>query len=249
MKKKISIIIPVFNDAIAIKTTINAILGQKFDLKQCEIIIIDNGSTDDTIDVVSKFKDIDILFEHKQLASPYSARNRGIENSEGEIIVLLDATCCPCNYWLEEGVKTLERNNADIVAGNVLFDFQDKITCGKIYDSIINIKMKESVLEKQTAKTANLFIRREVFEKIGLFPEGVRSGADVRWTRTATQNRCKMLFSEEAYVKKVARGFADLIKKQWRVGLGQPQYWLEQDGQIKLSRYFKVSKLLPPKLK
>src|SRR5690606_14677185 len=150
-----------------------------------------------------------------------SCRNRGIEIAKGAVIVLLDATCVPTEDWLFNGIKFLQETDADIVGGNVLFDFEGKMTAGKIYDSLTNIKMKESI-EKGIAKTANLFIKRSAFDKVGMFPEGIRSGADVRWTYRATSNGLKLMFCPEAVVMKPARGFKELIKKQWRVGSHQP---------------------------
>ncbi|MFW5891268.1 MAG: glycosyltransferase, partial [bacterium] len=184
--------------------------------------------------------------ENNNLKSPYSSRNRGIELAKGEILVFLDATCRPSNNWLLEGIKLLYNQKADIVAGEVKFDFQGNVTNSKIYDAITNINMKRSVTENNVAKTANLFVKREVFKTIGLFPESVRSGADVRWTRMATNNKLKLVFAENAIVYKIARGFTELIKKQKRVALYQPQIWYDQDKKILLRRYLSLKKMLPP---
>lgn len=231
---KASIIIPVFNDGSVISKTLDAILNQNYSFDDYEIIIVDNGSNEKIEKVISNFPQIHFICEHNYLNSPYSARNRGIEIAKGEIIVLLDATCTPSNEnWLSKGMQKIIEENADIVAGNVQFDFEGHRTISKIYDSIMNIKMKESV-RKNIAKTANLFIKRDVFRKIGYFPEGIRSGGDIRWTYNATSKGCILVYSEEASVKKVARSFIELIKKQWRIGLGQPEIWYEKDGMKKV---------------
>ncbi|WP_176448241.1 glycosyltransferase family 2 protein [Lentibacillus sp. CBA3610] len=248
MQKVISIIIPVYNDAEAIEDTLLRIKKNKIDNYTKEVIVVDNGSTDETVEIVKRYNDVKLLFEYNYLNSPYSARNRGIEVSNGDIIVLLDSTCRPSVNWLSNGVDTLTKKNADIIAGNVLFDFQGKKSAGKIYDSLTNINMKESV-ERGVAKTANLFIRKEVFNKVGMFVEGVRSGADVRWTRKATRSDCELAYSEKAIVYKIARTSIELIKKQWRVGLGQPEIWLEEDNFLNYRRYFSISRIMPPNLK
>lgn len=238
MNKKVSIVIPVYNDASAIATTLSSLEKQNYPRDQYEMIVVDNGSTDDTVQTVKKFGSVILLYEHKNFSSPYSARNRGIETARGDIIVLLDATCLPDENWLSEGIKCLIREKAGIAGGNVVFDFEGRKTTAKIFDSITNIKMEESITERKVAKTANLFIDRKVFDNIGLFPEGVRSGADIRWTRKATGHGVKLIFCEKACVTKPARPFIELIKKQWRVGLAQPEIWSEEGKVLKIYRRF-----------
>jgi glycosyltransferase involved in cell wall biosynthesis len=241
----VSIVIPTFNDSYYITQTLTSILNQFEKLNyRFETIVIDNCSTDNTIETIkAKFPDVLLLTEFQNTNSPYSCRNRGIEKSSGDVIILLDATCVPEPDWLVNGLEYLEKQKADIVGGNVLFDFEGKITSGKIYDSLTNIKMKESI-QKGVAKTANLFIRRQVFSAIGNFPEGIRSGADVRWTYKATKAGMKMVFCESAVVKKPARGFKELLKKQWRVGIHQPLIWKDQGKKVTKMQLFK--KIITP---
>lgn len=225
MSVKVSIIIPVYNDERYLKPTLAAIENQIGKELNVEIIIVDNGS-ENAFQWLKQSELIKVLTETTNLNSPYSCRNRGIEIAKGDIIILLDATCCPQDDWLTKGLNCLDTKRADIVGGNVLFDFEGEVTGAKLYDAMTNIKMEESI-EKGVAKTANLFIRRSVFDRVGLFPEGIRSGADVRWTYKATSNGLKLVFCSEAIVYKPARGFKELLKKQWRVGLHQPLIWRE----------------------
>lgn len=228
-----SIIIPVYNDEKYLKSTLKAITDQISEEQNVEVIIVDNGSANNTFQWLEQSDQIKILSESKNLNSPYSCRNRGIEIAKGDVIILLDATCCPQNDWLKKGLNYLETTGADIVGGNVLFDFEGKVTGAKLYDSMTNIKMEESI-KKGVAKTANLFIKKSVFDKIGLFPEGIRSGADVRWTYKATSSGLKMVFCHEAIVHKPARSFRELLTKQWRVGLHQPLIWKDQGLPVSL---------------
>lgn len=239
-----SIIIPVFNDELYLKKTLDAIMLQVGDDSSVEIIVIDNGSTDNSVDLVKAFPGIKVLIEKDHLNSPYSCRNRGIEISSGENIVLLDSTCVPDKEWLKNGIACLNKPGVDIVGGNVLFDFEGKLTAGKIYDSLTNIRMKESIEIRKVAKTANLFIKKDVISKIGAFPEGVRSGADVRWTHKATQAGFNIVFCESSIVLKPARDFIELVKKQWRVGIHQPIIWKEQNKKVSIAS--RIKQLISP---
>jgi glycosyltransferase AglE len=240
----VSIIIPVFNNKVGLERTLLAIAKQTYEKNKVEIIVVDNGSEDDPKSLIEKF-DVVYIEEHKFMGSPYSARNRGLEVAKGEIIILLDTTCAPDQDWIKEGVKTLFDGN-DLVGGDVVFDVNENSTIGELYDSMINIRMRDSIEQRQVAKTTNLFIRRRVFDNIGYFPEGLRSGGDVRWTGKAARFGHKLAFSEGAKVFILPRKLKPLIKKQWRVSKGQPTIWLENGFFIKKSTKQVLLFLLPP---
>lgn len=240
---KVSIIIPVYNEKDELVKTYTALRNQTIPSSDFEIIIVDNGSTDDTKDLIKGFEGITYIIEDTYLNSPYSCRNRGIERSQGEIIVLLDATCIPEPDWLEKGVHCLKNLQADMISSNVLFDFRDKVTAGKLYDSN-NLNIEHSIKQRGAVMTASLFIRREVFSKMGYFPEGVRSGADIRWTMNATKNGCTLKFCKKSIAKKKARTFTQSLKKQWRVAKGHPAIWKEQGKKINVFKKL-ISNLIP----
>jgi len=241
----VSVIIPVYNDSAELSETLTALDRQTYPAAHYEVFVIDNGSTDTTLDVAKSFPGVQVLIEDRRLSSPYSARNRGIEMAKGEVIVFLDASCQPVPQWLEAGVKALNRENADMVGGKVAFRFIDSRSAGEFYDSQINIKMKENIEQKKGAKTANLFIHRRVIETIGRFPEGIRSGGDLLWTQKATREGFILVYDENAAVAKAARPLRELLKKQWRVGKRHPQIWREH-GVRKSSLKIFLKMLVPP---
>ncbi len=224
-----SIIIPVYNDLSSLQGLIPLLEKQSIDRHLYEVIVIDNCSGESITDVLNGDEKVLFLKECTHLNSPYSSRNRGIEHSKGEIIVLLDSTCYPEPDWLEQAQLFFEKEKPDLVAGAVEFRFHgDKPTTGEFYDSLTNIKMKEAVEERNVAKTANLFVKRSVFDQIGKFEEGLRSGGDVAWTQKATENGYSLKFCDRVIVKKEARKLFQLFKKQYRVGKGQPKIWRKQ---------------------
>ena len=244
MAKIFSIIIPVYNDSEDLKLVLDAINRQDFPAENVETFVVDNGSSDDSIEVAKGFSFVNVLLEHEYLNSPYSCRNRGIENASGDIIVLLDASCKPAPNWLQAAKKCSDQADTDILGGDVKFDFKGKVTAGKVYDSITNIRMQESIEQKGVAKTANLFIRKGVFEKMGVFPEGLRSGGDVRWTAKATRDGYKLEFCKDAVVYKTARSFWELLKKQWRVAKHQPEIHKEEQKNVNILKvFFRIFKL------
>ena len=91
MENKIlfSIIIPTYNRASLIKETINSVLLQ--DYPNFEIIIVDDGSTDDTENIVKSIEDSRINYHKKTNAERGAARNFGIKLAKGEYITFLDS--------------------------------------------------------------------------------------------------------------------------------------------------------------
>lgn len=226
---EVSIIIPVFNDLKAIKLTVAALREQTYDKSKFEVIVIDNGSKDGTYEWIMQQPDIVVLKEDRYLGSPYSARNRGIEIAKGEIVALLDSTCVPKLDWIEKGKLCFDNNFYDLFGGNVVFDFENEITAGKVYDSITNIQMELSIKEKNATKTANLWVKKHLFSKVGYFREGLRSGEDVGWTSRCTKQGYKLGYCEECLASKFARDTKELLKKQFRVGKGQALLWYSQN--------------------
>jgi glycosyltransferase AglE len=220
-----SVILPVFNNKEGLARALNAIANQTYPRDHFEIIVVDNGSYKSPRDVAEKYNAI-YLEEHNNLNSPYSARNRGIEIAKGDIIALLDTTCTPIESWLSSGISAIVAG-ADLVGGDVIFNINPSSSVGEIYDSLFNIQMKSSILKRGVAKTTNLFISKRVFSSIGYFPEGLRSGGDVSWSHLASRSGFKLVFSGNAKVYIMPRGFQSVIKKQWRVAKGQPLIWLK----------------------
>jgi glycosyltransferase involved in cell wall biosynthesis len=222
----VSVVVPVFNSPDRAKTCIEALLRQAYPKDRHEIIVVDNGSTDNTQEVIQQYP-VTFLVEDS-IQSPYPARNKGINHARGEIIAMLDVNCTPVSGWLENGVQSLESESADLVGGKVTFTFSPKRTVAESFDSISNIKMKSSIENRGVAKGLNLFVRKHVFQSIDLFPAHVRSGGDVLWTGRATRAGHKLIYSPRAEAFYPARKLLPLLGKSYRVGKGQPLIWMDQ---------------------
>ncbi|WP_342646849.1 glycosyltransferase family A protein [Mucilaginibacter sp. CSA2-8R] len=114
MPPKISVIIPNYNRAAIIGETIDNMLSQT--LKPHQIIVVDDGSADDSIKVVKGFGDKVILIEQKN-AGPGAARNAGLKIATGDFIQFMDSDDLASLNKLEVQVQALIQHNADIVLG------------------------------------------------------------------------------------------------------------------------------------
>lgn len=110
----ISVIIPAFNAASCLEQCIDSILKQTY--TNFEIIVIDDGSTDDTQNICKKYESIDsrIRYIYQKNAGVSAARNRGIENAKGDWVAFVDADDSVESQYLEYMIKAVSDKNADI---------------------------------------------------------------------------------------------------------------------------------------
>lgn len=229
MKKPfVSIIIPVLNAEVRIPFFLEAVQQQSYPRDEYEIIVVDNGSTDQTVQEVRSFPDVTLL-KRTDIQNPYAARNKGIIYSKGELLVLLDVNCMPLPCWLERGVDRLQNPGVDLVGGHVSFVFSEEETLGEWYDSLLFVDMEDLIKRGESCAGGNLFFRRKVLDKIGPFPEDHRSGMDLYWTQKASDAGFNLVYEADAEVRYPARKLKPLLKKVFRVGTGQPKVWLDNE--------------------
>jgi glycosyltransferase involved in cell wall biosynthesis len=152
---QISIIIPVYNGERFIQRAIRSIVDQNFPRKQFEIIVVDDGSTDNTSDIIQPFKDTIGIMRHEKNMGLAASRNTGIKAARGQYIVNLDADdylhqdflyietmflslnadfdAVSCDYYIvDEHEKHLERKNATEypIACGIMFRMEQLIDIG-----------------------------------------------------------------------------------------------------------------------
>lgn len=115
---KVSIIIPIFNPGEYFKKCLDSVVNQT--LKEIEIICIDDGSDDGSLDILESYAKNDSRFNilHQQNSGAGAARNKGIENSNGEFILFLDS-----DDWIENDIcEKLYNHASNLDVDLVLFD-------------------------------------------------------------------------------------------------------------------------------
>lgn len=115
-KPKVSVVVCTYNGADKIGMLLESLKKQTY--KKMEVIIVDDGSTDRTSDIVKEypFK----VMRHKENRGLADARNTGIENSSGDIIVFTDDDCIADKNWINEIVNCYEKNpKINAVGGRV----------------------------------------------------------------------------------------------------------------------------------
>ena len=115
MNKMVSIIIPTYNQENYIAETLECVIKQTY--KDWECIIVDDGSTDNTCNIVKKYLNEKIKYIKQKQSGVCEARNNGIRNTSGEYILFLDSDDKISDNFLEEAVKCIsEDENIKVIA-------------------------------------------------------------------------------------------------------------------------------------
>lgn len=109
MQLKVSVIVSVFNEESVIQNCINSLLTQSFN--NIEIIVIDDGSTDKTLEKIKELKSETIKVLTQTHKGPGAARNKGAENSKGDILVFVDADMEFDKDFIKKLIEPIGREN------------------------------------------------------------------------------------------------------------------------------------------
>lgn len=167
---RFSIVIPTFNRADFLIFAINSVSAQSY--SNWELIIIDDGSTDKTAEVVRQLKDKRIKYFYQENAERSAARNNGIMHAKGEYICFLDSDDEFNNTYLEELHKEIENREYEkaVFMGKLVFK-QNK-TIIKSTDPFSNEKdLPQKLLKSYSVIPCLQCVHRDIFEKYKFHPD------------------------------------------------------------------------------
>ena len=170
---KVSIIIPTYNEKEHLPGCLNSISHLDYPKENIEVIVVDNGSTDQTREI-AKSHNVKVLCDNHVNVS--GLRNLGAKHSNGDILAFIDADCVVSRRWLKNASKYL--NEEDVVAwGSPPTLPEDPTWVQQIW---YLIRQKENqVQEVDWLETMNLFVRKDLFFEISGFNDSLVTCEDV----------------------------------------------------------------------
>ena len=162
-KEMISVIIPAYNYAKFLPQCIKTLLAQASDLFELEIIVVDDGSTDDTRDVVASY-DVRYLYQENQGLS--AARNTGIRAAQGDYVLFLDADDMLLEGCLEAHYINLQENPfADLSVGLCLVGSDRNFVIWPLFRDDYDVHFCRS----NVAPVHTFLVRASVLAQVGFF--------------------------------------------------------------------------------
>lgn len=210
----VSIIVPAYNSEETMALCIESLLRQSYPKDKYEVIVVDNGSMDNTAKIIKQYSVV-YLYEDK-IQTSYAARNAGIKKAKGELIGFTDADCIAAEDWLFKIMSNVKGDNLGCVLGEVkAYKPQNYVEQYLADRRLLSQKITLSNRFLPFAQTANVFYKKEVLRKIGLFEEKWVTGgdADLSW-RMQLNTDYKMKFVPDAIVYHKHRSTVKSMFKQ-----------------------------------
>ncbi len=215
---KISIITPVYNAVNTLEKTILSVVNQERK-SELEYIVVDGGSNDGSLEIIHRYLDnIDILISEPD-KGVYDAMNKGIAQAKGDIIGIINADDWYNNGALKivENVLT-EEQDLSIIYSPVYNYFE-----GKYLNMFVPGEL-ENLVFKFTVNHPSCFVRRSVYEKLGLFDLSYSIAADYDFIFRAYISGVRFRYIETPLVSYSLNGMSGKplnkfkqIRESWRV--------------------------------
>ena len=163
---RVSVVVPAHESASTLGRTLSALTAQEL-TEPYEVIVVDDGSTDGGAEIAERAGPL-VRVIRQPRAGAAEARNRGAREARGQILAFTDGDCFPAPGWLAAGLLAMER--ADLVQGAVRPPPEVRLTP---FDRTLIVVGESGLYE-----SANLFVSRELFERVGGFRAPVAAKAD-----------------------------------------------------------------------
>ncbi len=210
----ISVVIPLYNKEQSIASTLQTVLKQTY--QDFEIVIVNDGSTDHSVEEVAKVTDPRIRLIHQSNTGVSAARNQGIEEARGEFIAFLDAD----DEWNPDYLKTQYKltqkyPECSVFACNYEFkDAQGKVTPTIIRklpfkgeDGILSNYFEVASCSHPPLWTSAVMVKKSAMQLVSGFPVGIKSGEDLlTWARLAVNG--KIAYAKQAYAVFNVEGYS-----------------------------------------
>lgn len=197
---KVSIITVCFNSQATIEDTIKSVVSQAYE--NIEYLILDGMSTDNTLDIINKYRDhIDLLLSESD-GGMYDALNKGIDMTSGDIIAILNSDdIYKDSQVIQDVVDAIQKNQTDACYGDLVYVAKNDLSRVKRY-------WRAGAYRDNYFKAGwmpphpSFFVKKECYDKYGKFNLGLISAADYElMLRLIHKHQIKLAYIPRVLVK------------------------------------------------
>lgn len=245
MSLKVSIVIPGYNCSKTIQETIQACLEQNYPKELMEIIFVDDGSVDNTRELVNKFP---VRYFYQSNSGPAKARNRGWREAKGEIIFFTDSDCIPEKNWINAIIRNFNSRDIGGVGGSYGIK-NDRSSLARCIHSEILFRHRRMPREVKALGSYNLAIPKRILEEINGFNEAYKtsSGEDNDLCYRLLKRGFKLIFEPQAIVYHYyPEKLFSYLKHQFWHGFWRVKLYHDYPHMVRGDNYSGILDYLPP---
>lgn len=245
----VSVILPVRNEAGFIQRLLTELVGQDYDRRRFEVIVVDGESTDATPTLVSEFAEkhsnVRLLRNPKRWSS--AARNIGIRAARGDVVVIVDGHCeIGDDQFLTKLATAFVTSGADCLGRPQPLDVSQANTLQRAIAAARSSRLghhPESYIYSSNAqfvpaKSVAAAYRRSVFDRVGYFDETFDACEDYEFNHRIDLAGLRCYFTPEVAVRYVPRGsLPSLFRQMIRYGRGRIRLLRKHPGSASVSTF------------
>jgi GT2 family glycosyltransferase len=172
----LAVIIPTLNEARMIGGCLRALAGVRFPHDRLRVVVVDNGSTDATLQIVEEFRqELPLQVFQRRGVFISALRNFGAAQVDADVLAFLDADCLPESDWIERGLGRLATLDRKIILGG---DYRIPANSTWLARSWFEQRSPQKSGSVGYLPSGNLFIRRGEFLALGGFDESLQTNED-----------------------------------------------------------------------
>jgi len=232
--KSVSIIIPVYNAEKTIEHCLRSVLKLNYPKSRLEIIVVDDGSVDRTLEIIKNFSD-EVKIIRKKRGGAASAQNIGIKNSLGEIILNIDSDAYITKDFLNTAIKEFDDPQVGIVGG-----FLKPAPTKSFWAKMSGYESEERAFRRVSSKyvhhmtTTCTAYRRKMFEETGYFDEFFKQGGyDTEFSKRAIKAGWKIVLVDAICFHEWRSSFTSYFKQQIQGGIAMTKVLRKHPDAIK----------------
>ena len=231
-----SVVIPAYNCSKTIDQALKAVLSQS--LSAQEVIVVDDGSTDDTAQRIKQHNSIKYIYQKN--SGPAQARNAGAQSANADIVLFTDSDCIPDKNWVKGIISNFNNDKHGVVMGSYGIANQGSLLARCIHKEILYRHHHLMPDYPKVFGSYNFGIRKNIFDKVGGFDQNysAASGEDNDLSYKVRKAGYDIFFAKDSLVnhfhpEKVGR----YLKEQYRHGFWRVKMYFEHPQMMKGDDY------------